>query len=222
MSDPVIRKALVSVSDKSGLIEFAKPLAEMGVEFLSTGGTYQLLVQHGMDAQEVAEHTQFPEMMDGRVKTLHPKIHGGLLGRLPQDAEIMAAHDIEAIDLLVVNLYPFEAVTADLNCTLETAIDNIDIGGPAMVRSAAKNYTRTTVVVDPGDYPRVLAELTEHQGAISDATRFELACKAFQRIAAYDAAISNYLGSIGYHDNSKKECFPRTLTRQWLMKQEMR
>ena len=222
MSDPVIRKALVSVSDKNGLIEFVRPLAEMGVEFLSTGGTYQLLVQHGVNVQEVAEHTQFPEMMDGRVKTLHPKIHGGLLGRLPEDAEIMAAHDIEAIDLLVVNLYPFEAVTADSNCTLETAIENIDIGGPAMVRSAAKNYTRTTVVVDPGDYQRVLTELSEHQGTISEATRFELACKAFQRIAAYDAAISNYLGIIGYHDNSGRDNFPQTLTRQWHMKQEMR
>jgi phosphoribosylaminoimidazolecarboxamide formyltransferase/IMP cyclohydrolase len=175
-----------------------------------------------MQVQEVADHTQFPEMMDGRVKTLHPKIHGGLLGRLPQDADIMAAHDIEAIDLLVVNLYPFEAVTADLNCKLETAIENIDIGGPAMVRSAAKNYTRTTVIVDPGDYQRVLTELIDQQGAISEATRFELACKAFQRIAAYDASISNYLGSIDYHDDSRQASFPRSLTRQWLMKQDMR
>ena len=222
MSDVSIRKALISVSDKRGLVELVKPLAELGVDLLSTGGTYRLLQENGLSVQEVAEYTKFPEMMDGRVKTLHPKIHGGLLGRLPQDNDIMNAHDIDAIDLLVVNLYPFAAVTTDPNCSLETAIENIDIGGPAMVRSAAKNYQRTTVVVDPDDYARLLTELTDHQGVVSEAFRFELACKAFEKIAAYDAAIANYLGRVQFEDTAHKERFGRTLTQQWIMKQEMR
>ncbi len=222
MSDVVIRKALISVSDKRDLLAFVKPLAEQGVDVLSTGGTYRLLQENDLPVQEVSEYTKFPEMMDGRVKTLHPKIHGGLLGRLPQDSDIMAAHEIDAIDLLVVNLYPFEAVTSDPNCSLETAIENIDIGGPAMVRSAAKNYRRTTVVVDPADYQSVLTELSDHQGGISERFRFELACKAFEKIAAYDAAIANYLGRVQFSDPSQKDRFPRTLTQQWMMKQEMR
>jgi phosphoribosylaminoimidazolecarboxamide formyltransferase/IMP cyclohydrolase len=159
-----VRRALLSVSDKTGIVEFARELKERGIELLSTGGTAKLLVRHGVSVKEVAEHTGFPEIMGGRVKTLHPKIHGGLLGRRGMDEEVMREHGIEPIDLLAVNLYPFAATVARPDCTYEEAVENIDIGGPAMVRAAAKNHASVTVVVDPADYRALLDELAANQG----------------------------------------------------------
>jgi len=189
--------ALISVSDKTGVVELARELAALGIRLLSTGGTAKLLADAGIAVTEVASHTGFPEMLDGRVKTLHPKIHGGLLARR-DDVGHMAAlekHAIPAIDLLVVNLYPFEATVARAGCTLADAIENIDIGGPAMVRSAAKNWNDVAVLTDPTQYAGVVAELKE-AGAVSQATRFALAVAAFDRIAQYDGAISDYLSSL--------------------------
>ena len=154
-----VRRALLSVSDKTGIVEFARELRERGIELLSTGGTANLLVSHGITVKEVAEHTGFPEIMGGRLKTLHPKIHGGLLGRRGLDEPVMRAHDIEPIDLLAVNLYPFAATVARVGCSYDDAVDNIDIGGPAMVRAAAKNHASVTVIVDPNDYRELLDEL---------------------------------------------------------------
>ena len=193
-----VRRALVSVSDKSGVVELAKALDDMGVEILSTGGTAQTLRQQGINIKDVSEHTGFPEMLDGRVKTLHPKIHGGILGQRenPDHVETMDKHGIDPIDMVVVNLYPFEATVARPNCTLEEAIENIDIGGPAMIRSAAKNYRDVVVVVDPGDYNELIEELRKNDGMISARTRFRLAKKVFQMTAHYDTAISNYLGTV--------------------------
>jgi phosphoribosylaminoimidazolecarboxamide formyltransferase/IMP cyclohydrolase len=192
-----IRRALVSVSDKTGVVEFARGLAALGIEILSTGGTAQLLEREGVRVTEVSRHTGFPEMLDGRVKTLHPKIHGGLLARrdLPAHAAALKEHGIAPIDLLAVNLYPFEAAVARPGCTLEEAIENIDIGGPAMVRSAAKNWQGVAVLTDPSQYARVLEEL-ERDGALGDASRFALAVEAFNCISNYDAAISDYLSSL--------------------------
>ena len=192
-----IKQALLSVSDKTGLVEFARGLAGQGVALISTGGTAKLLKDAGLGVTEVADHTGFPEMLDGRVKTLHPKIHGGLLGRrdLPGHVAAMNRHGISGIDLLVVNLYPFEATVAKPGCTLEEAIENIDIGGPAMVRSAAKNWKDVGVLTDPSQYAGVLAELKK-EGALSDATRFALSVAAFNRISNYDAAISDYLSAL--------------------------
>jgi len=187
-----IRRALVSVSDKSGLDDLARCLSQAGVSVLSTGGTARALADAGVEVTEVSTHTGFPEMMDGRVKTLHPKVHGGILGRRGTDDDIMQANDIDAIDLVVVNLYPFDAATADPDCDLATAIENIDIGGPAMIRSAAKNHADVAVVVDPQDYPRVMDEITS-AGGISRETRHALAVKAFSHTARYDGAISNWL-----------------------------
>ncbi len=184
-------RALLSVSNKTGLVPFGKRLADRGFEILSTGGTHRALTDGGIDAREVASVTGFPEMMDGRVKTLHPRIHGGILGRRGTDDEVMHAHDIGAIDVVVVNLYPFREVVAREDCSLEEAIENIDIGGPAMVRSAAKNHRDVLVVVDPGDYAEV-ADAIEG-GAVNDALRFAMATKAFRHTAAYDAAIAEYL-----------------------------
>jgi len=193
-----VRRALLSVSDKTGIVEFARELKERGIELLSTGGTAKLLVSHGISVKEVAEHTGFPEIMGGRVKTLHPKIHGGLLGRRGLDEHVMREHDIEPIDLLAVNLYPFAATVARLDCTYEDAVDNIDIGGPAMVRAAAKNHASVTVVVDPGDYRALLDELAANQGATNVAMRQKLAAKAFAHTAQYDAMVSAYFtGAIG-------------------------
>jgi phosphoribosylaminoimidazolecarboxamide formyltransferase/IMP cyclohydrolase len=189
--------ALISVSDKTGVVELARELATLGVTLLSTGGTAKLLAGAGLAVTEVAAHTGFPEMLDGRVKTLHPKIHGGLLARR-DSAEHMAAieaHGIAPIDLLVVNLYPFEATVANADCTLAEAIENIDIGGPAMVRSAAKNWNDVAVLTDASQYAGVLAEL-KRDGKVSEATRFALAVAAFDRIAQYDGAISDYLSSL--------------------------
>ncbi|MHB8475021.1 MAG: bifunctional phosphoribosylaminoimidazolecarboxamide formyltransferase/IMP cyclohydrolase [Steroidobacteraceae bacterium] len=193
-----VRRALLSVSDKNGIVELARELKERGIELLSTGGTAKLLVSHGITVKEVAEHTGFPEIMGGRVKTLHPKIHGGLLGRRGLDEAVMRAHDIEPIDLLAVNLYPFAATVARAGCTYEDAVDNIDIGGPAMVRAAAKNHASVTVVVDPGDYRELLDELAANQGATNIAMRRKLAAKAFAHTAQYDAMVSAYFtGAIG-------------------------
>jgi len=185
-----IRRALISVSDKTDIVEFARALTQHGVEILSTGGTAKLLAEHQIPVIEVADYTGFPEMMAGRVKTLHPKIHGGLLGRRGTDDAVMAAHDIQPIDLLVVNLYPFEQTVAKPECDLATAIENIDIGGPAMLRSAAKNHESVTVVVDAKDYPTVLTEMTTNQGVVSAATRLALARKVFTHTASYDGAIA--------------------------------
>jgi phosphoribosylaminoimidazolecarboxamide formyltransferase/IMP cyclohydrolase len=189
---------LLSVSDKTGIVEFARELKERGIELLSTGGTAKLLVSHGISVKEVAEHTGFPEIMGGRVKTLHPKIHGGLLGRRGVDEAVMREHDIQPIDLLAVNLYPFAATVARPDCTYEDAVDNIDIGGPAMVRAAAKNHASVTVVVDPGDYRALLDELAANQGSTNVAMRQKLAAKAFAHTAQYDAMVSAYFtGAIG-------------------------
>jgi phosphoribosylaminoimidazolecarboxamide formyltransferase/IMP cyclohydrolase len=192
----MIRRALLSVSDKTGLIELARALVQLEVELLSTGGTFRALKEAGLPVREVSEHTGFPEMMDGRVKTLHPKIHGGLLGRRGTDDALMQEHGIAPIDLLVVNLYPFEQTVAKPGCTLEQAIENIDIGGPAMVRSAAKNWLHVAVLTDPGQYATAMDELSRHRD-LSRETRFKLSVAAFNRIAQYDAAISNYLSALG-------------------------
>ncbi|MCS6763382.1 MAG: bifunctional phosphoribosylaminoimidazolecarboxamide formyltransferase/IMP cyclohydrolase [Candidatus Protistobacter heckmanni] len=192
----MISQALISVSDKTGIVQFAKSLNDLGVKLLSTGGTAKLLAEAGLPVTEVAEYTGFPEMLDGRVKTLHPRVHGGLLARrdLPEHRVELEKHDIPTIDMLVVNLYPFEATVAKLGCTMEDAIENIDIGGPAMVRSAAKNWKDVAVLTDPSQYTGVLAELI--CGKLSQKTRFELAVAAFNRISNYDAAISDYLSSL--------------------------
>lgn len=192
-----ITRALISVSDKNGIIEFSQQLARYGVELLSTGGTAKLLREAGLTVKDVSEFTGFPEMLDGRVKTLHPKVHGGLLGMRsnPEHVAKMKEHGIENIDMVVVNLYPFEATTAKEGCRLEDAIENIDIGGPTMLRSAAKNYPDVTVLVDSADYAQVLEEMEATAGSVSTTTNFALAVKVFQHTAAYDGAISNYLGS---------------------------
>ena len=191
-----VRRALLSVSDKTGLIDLAKALAARNVELLSTGGTAKAIREAGLPVKDVAELTGFPEMMDGRVKTLHPLVHGGLLGRAGIDDAVMAEHGIAAIDLLVLNLYPFEAVTAKADCTLAEAVENIDIGGPAMLRSAAKNFARVAVATSPDQYAGLLAELDANEGQLSAAKRFALSVAAFNRVAQFDAAISNYLSAV--------------------------
>jgi phosphoribosylaminoimidazolecarboxamide formyltransferase/IMP cyclohydrolase len=217
---PKIQRALISVSDKSGIVEFARSLTAQGVEILSTGGTAKLLAENGIPVKEVSEYTGFPEMMAGRVKTLHPKIHGGLLGRRGIDEQIMSEHDIAPIDLVVVNLYPFEQAIAKPDCELAHAIENIDIGGPALLRSAAKNYLAVTVVVDVNDYGAVLGEMAAHQGEVSEITRFALASKVFAHTARYDATIANYFGKMSSSDEHQE--FPPTLTLQFNKVQAMR
>jgi phosphoribosylaminoimidazolecarboxamide formyltransferase/IMP cyclohydrolase len=193
-----VRRALLSVSDKTGIVEFARELKERGIELLSTGGTARLLVQHGIAVKEVADYTGFPEIMGGRVKTLHPKIHGGLLGRHGIDEAVMRDNGIDPIDLLAVNLYPFAATVARPDCSYEAAVENIDIGGPAMVRAAAKNHASVTVLVDPGDYRALLDELAANQGRTTQPLRQRLAAKAFAHTAQYDAMVSAYFtGVIG-------------------------
>ena len=214
-----IKRALISVSDKSGVADFAKALHEKGVEILSTGGTAKLLSEAGLPVIEVSDHTGFPEMMDGRVKTLHPKIHGGILGRRGTDDAVMGDHGIGAIDLIVVNLYPFEATVAKPDCSLEDAIENIDIGGPTMLRAAAKNNKDVTVVVDGADYGRVLEEMGANDGAVTDATRFDLAVKTFEHTARYDGMIANHLGKLVGEEKSE---FPRTFNLQVNQVQTMR
>jgi len=215
-----ITRALISVSDKTGVVEFARGLHEAGVEILSTGGTARLLQENGIEVTEVSDYTGFPEMMDGRVKTLHPKIHGGILGRRDLDEVVMAEHGILPIDLVAVNLYPFEQTVADPDCDLETAIENIDIGGPTMIRAAAKNHHDVAVVVDPLDYAAVLSEMKQHDGALTDETRFRLAVKTFEHTARYDGAIANYLGTLEF--NGEKHDFPNTINLQFRQVQAMR
>ncbi|WP_319380774.1 bifunctional phosphoribosylaminoimidazolecarboxamide formyltransferase/IMP cyclohydrolase [Thiomicrorhabdus sp.] len=215
-----VRRALISVSDKDGILEFAKSLDAMGVAILSTGGTYKVLSEAGLPVTEVSEYTGFPEMMDGRVKTLHPKIHGGLLGRRGKDDAIMNEHGIDPIDMVVVNLYPFEATVAKEDCSLEDAIENIDIGGPTMLRSAAKNHNDVAVVTDPADYARILEEMSANEGQLSHATRFDLAIKTFEQTARYDGAISNYFGKM--FNTEENDSFPRTYNTQFVKKQSMR
>ncbi|PCJ87118.1 MAG: bifunctional phosphoribosylaminoimidazolecarboxamide formyltransferase/inosine monophosphate cyclohydrolase [Thiotrichaceae bacterium] len=219
-----VRRALISVSDKDGIIEFAKALHDQGIEILSTGGTAKLLINNLIPVMEVSKHTGFPEIMDGRVKTLHPKIHGGILGRRGIDDGVMKDNDIAPIDLVVVNLYPFKATVAKEDCTLDDAIENIDIGGPAMVRATAKNYAFVSIIVDPIDYSRVLEELSDNEGMVTDATRFDLAVKAFEHTANYDGMIANYLGRVHKNDEGEitmKE-LPRTINLQFNKVQEMR
>ncbi|WP_296702430.1 bifunctional phosphoribosylaminoimidazolecarboxamide formyltransferase/IMP cyclohydrolase [Thiocapsa sp. UBA6158] len=216
---PSIHRALISVSDKTGLATFARDLAAKGVEILSTGGTARLLTEQGIPVTEVSDYTGFPEMMDGRVKTLHPRIHGGILGRRGVDDRVMRENEIKPIDLVVVNLYPFEQTVADPACDLARAIENIDIGGPTLLRAAAKNHASVTVVVDSADYPRIAAQIAEH-GEVSEATRFDLAVKAFEHTARYDGAIANYLGARLATD--VPGAFPRTLSLQLGRKQSMR
>ncbi len=216
-----IKRALISVSEKTGIVDFARELASFGVEILSTGGTASLLRKEGLDVKDVSEFTGFPEMLDGRVKTLHPKVHGGLLGMRdnPEHTAKMKEHGIEPIDMVVVNLYPFEQTVADPDCTLEDAIENIDIGGPTMLRSAAKNHRDVTVIVDPADYGQVLDEMRRGGGAVSRQTNFRLAIKVYQRTAAYDGAISNWLGRRLDEDSAD---FPPTLTLQFRRSETMR
>lgn len=214
-----VRRALISVSDKSGIVDFAKELKQLDIELLSTGGTFRLLKDNGVQVTEVADYTGFPEMMDGRVKTLHPKIHGGILARRGVDDEVMASNQINAIDMVIVNLYPFENTIANENCTLEEAIENIDIGGPTMVRAAAKNYRDVNILVNQDDYSRVLAELKANQGSTTLQTRFDLAIKAFEHTANYDGAIANHFGQ---QVEGGSEGFPRTFNSQYVKVQSMR
>jgi phosphoribosylaminoimidazolecarboxamide formyltransferase/IMP cyclohydrolase len=190
-----IRRALLSVSDKTGIVEFASPLVDQGVELLSTGGTAKILAENNLPVTEVSDYTGHPEIMDGRVKTLHPKVHGGILARRGQDEVVMSENDIQPIDLVVVNLYPFANTVANENCSLEDAIENIDIGGPTMVRAAAKNHKDVTIVVNAKDYDRVLAEMQNNNGSLTYATRFDLAIAAFEHTAQYDGMIANYFGA---------------------------
>jgi phosphoribosylaminoimidazolecarboxamide formyltransferase/IMP cyclohydrolase len=203
-----VRRALLSVSDKTGLVELARALAKRNIEILSTGGTAKLLAESGLAVREVSSYTGFPEIMGGRVKTLHPKVHGGLLGRRGVDEDVMALHGIEPIDLLVVNLYPFAATVARPGCSYADAVENIDIGGPAMLRAASKNHEAVAVVVDPADYASILGELETHSGSTTLATRSRLAAKAFAHTAGYDTMVASYLGTI---HNLTIDRFPTTL-----------
>ena len=214
-----ITRALISVSDKTGIVEFAEALHQRDVEILSTGGTAKLLMENKIPVIEVSDYTGFPEMMDGRVKTLHPKIHGGILGRRGTDDDVMQAHEIGPIDLIVVNLYPFEQTVANPDCDLPTAIENIDIGGPTMLRAAAKNHADVTVVVDADDYARVIAEMDNNDNVVSDQTRFDLAVKTFEHTSNYDGAIANYLGT---RLGEEPAIFPRTINLQFKQVQTMR
>src|SRR5690554_5736286 len=217
-----VRRALISVSDKTGIVDFGRALTERGVELLSTGGTFRLLQENNVPVTEVSDYTGFPEMMDGRVKTLHPKIHGGILGRRGTDDAIMGEHGINPIDMVVVNLYPFEETVANPDCSLADAIENIDIGGPTMVRAAAKNHNDVAIVVNSSDYQRVLAEMAEHESGLTTQTRFELAVAAFEHTAAYDGMIANYLGQrTGEHNHEAPAQFADTLNIQMRKKQDL-
>jgi phosphoribosylaminoimidazolecarboxamide formyltransferase/IMP cyclohydrolase len=217
-----IEHALISVSDKTGLVEFARALASFGVGILSTGGTAKLLSANGVRVTEVGDYTGYPEMLDGRLKTLHPKIHGGLLARRDSPEHMAAIKDAgaEPIDLVVVNLYPFRETVARPDCTFDDAVENIDIGGPTMVRAAAKNHAGVAIVTDPLDYAGIIAEMKANRGTLSAATRLALAKKAFTHTAAYDAAIANYLTSLDAERQPTD--FPERLTLQWEKAQEMR
>ena len=215
-----IKRALISVSDKTGIVEFAQHLASRNIIILSTGGTASLLADNDINVIEVSDYTGFPEIMDGRVKTLHPKIHGGLLGRRGQDDAVMLENNIEPIDLVVVNLYPFEATVSNPDCTLAEAIENIDIGGPTMLRSAAKNHAYVGVVVDASDYENIIKEIDSNEGSLTDATRFSLAQKVFAHTASYDANVSNYLGAISTEGEDLD--YPLTFSVQFKKIQELR
>jgi len=223
-----IKRALLSVSDKTGIVEFAAALHEAGVELLSTGGTAKLLADKGLPVIEVSNYTGHPEIMDGRVKTLHPKIHGGILARRGTDEAVMAENNIGPIDLVAVNLYPFAATVAKEDCTLEDAIENIDIGGPTMVRAAAKNHKDVTIVVNAADYPLVLSEMQGNEGSLTYNTRFDLAIKAFEHTAEYDGMIANYFGARLDSTDCADDCehehseFPRTYNIQVSKKQDLR
>ena len=215
-ANPKIKRALVSVSNKEGIVDFCQSLSkDHGVEIISTGGTLKTLQEAGINAIDISDHTGFPEMMDGRVKTLHPKVHGGILARRDLDQEVMEKNQIKEIDLVVVNLYPFIETVSKEDTTLEIAIENIDIGGPSMVRSAAKNNLYVGVVVEPSDYKKVLEEISKNEGAISLETRRNLAAKAFSHTANYDSAISNYL-------NQQQNTKPKYLFGKYELKQELR
>ncbi len=214
-----ISRALISVSDKTGIIEFCQQLSELNVEIISTGGTAKLLQDNNIPVVEISNYTGFPEMMDGRVKTLHPKVHGGILGRRDIDQAVMQDNDIKPIDLVVVNLYPFQQTVANPDCDLATAIENIDIGGPTMIRAAAKNHKDVTIIVDPTDYQQTIDSI-QATGGMDDASRFNFAVKTFEHTAQYDGAIANYLGSI--QDSGDKADFSRTINLQFKQKQVMR
>ncbi|WP_028764110.1 bifunctional phosphoribosylaminoimidazolecarboxamide formyltransferase/IMP cyclohydrolase [Shewanella colwelliana] len=221
-----IRRALLSVSDKTGILEFAQALHAQGVELLSTGGTAALLADNGVPVIEVSDYTGHPEIMDGRVKTLHPKVHGGILARRGIDEIVMEQNAIKPIDLVAVNLYPFADTVAKAGCTLADAVENIDIGGPTMVRSTAKNHKDTTIIVNAADYGRVIAEMQANEGSTTLETRFDLAIAAFEHTAAYDGMIANYFGTM-VPAHSKDEChddskFPRTYNTQLVKKQDLR
>ena len=217
-----IKRALISVSDKSNIVEFAQKLIQHNIEILSTGGSAKLLAKHNIPVIEVSDYTGFPEMMDGRVKTLHPKIHGGLLGRRNIDASVMQAHNILEIDLVVVNLYPFKATIEKEGVSFEETIENIDIGGPAMLRSAAKNHQDVAVICDPSDYDQVIKELNNNDGSLSSSTCFRLACKTFEHTAQYDGMIANHLGKVCADEKKVAKDFPQTISFQYLKKDDMR
>ncbi len=225
-----IKRALLSVSDKTGIVEFARVLAQKGVDILSTGGTAKLLADNGISVTEVSNYTGHPEIMDGRVKTLHPKVHGGILARRGIDEAVMDENDISAIDMVVVNLYPFANTVAKEDCSLEDAIENIDIGGPTMVRAAAKNHKDVTIIVNAHDYDRVLAEMGANSGSLTYKTRFDLAIAAYEHTASYDGMIANYFGQMlpayGSEDSEptfeEKNKFPRTVNSQFIKKQDLR
>ncbi|KGK01105.1 bifunctional phosphoribosylaminoimidazolecarboxamide formyltransferase/IMP cyclohydrolase [Thalassotalea sp. ND16A] len=220
-----IRRALLSVSDKTGIVEFAQALSKQGVDLLSTGGTAKLLADNNIPVTEVSDYTGHPEIMDGRVKTLHPKVHGGILARRDMDEAVMAENNISAIDIVVVNLYPFAKTVAAQDCSLEDAIENIDIGGPTMVRAAAKNHKDVTIVVNASDYDRVLTEMAANNGSLTYQTRFDLAIAAYEHTASYDGMIANYFGKMlpayGDKDESVSK-FPRTFNSQFVKKQDLR
>ena len=215
-----VSRALISVSDKNGVVDFARALNALGVELLSTGGTFRLLQENNIAVTEVSDYTGFPEMMDGRVKTLHPKVHGGILGRRGTDDAVMAEHAIKPIDMVIVNLYPFAATVADPNCTLPNAIENIDIGGPTMVRSAAKNHKDVAIVVNSSDYATVLEEMQANEGQLDYSTRYALMVKAFEHTAGYDGMIANHFGARDT-DNNERD-FSDTFNVQYFKTQEMR
>ena len=215
-----VSRALISVSDKNGIVDFARALNALGVELLSTGGTFRLLQENNIAVTEVSDYTGFPEMMDGRVKTLHPKVHGGILGRRGTDDAVMAEHAIKPIDMVIVNLYPFAATVADPNCTLPNAIENIDIGGPTMVRSAAKNHKDVAIVVNSSDYATVLEEMQANEGQLDYSTRYALMVKAFEHTAGYDGMIANHFGARDTHNNERD--FSDTFNVQYFKTQEMR
>jgi phosphoribosylaminoimidazolecarboxamide formyltransferase / IMP cyclohydrolase len=215
-----VSRALISVSDKNGIIDFARALSTMGVELLSTGGTFRLLQENNIKVTEVSDYTGFPEMMDGRVKTLHPKVHGGILGRRGTDDAIMAEHSIKPIDMVIVNLYPFAATVADPNCTLPNAIENIDIGGPTMVRSAAKNHKDVAIVVNNTDYAMVIEQMQANKGQLDYGTRYALMVKAFEHTAGYDGMIANHFGARNT-DNTARN-FSDTFNVQYFKTQDMR